>query len=117
MLLLIKGAEGTLKHQKNKQRFLQDPNNSARHASSCVASLPGVRMAGPPEVVFSLMQHHGAAQDAVRAHHSDLLVQDVHSSDPVLVKLDVTEVADVAVLVVGVAVVFLEIPIRILKSN
>lgn len=65
-------------------------------------------MRRPAEVISSLVEDHTPADDAMRADQGDLAVDEVHATNAVLVKLHVAQIADVAVFVVGVSVVFLE---------
>lgn len=92
---------------KVKNESLQDADNAASDSSARVPSLPGVRVVWASKVVGLLVEYQTTAEDAVGADERDQVVDEVDAADASLIKLNVTEVADMAVLVVGVAMLFL----------
>lgn len=66
-------------------------------------------MCRPPEVITLGVQHHSSAQDTVGAGQGDLTVVKVEVRYSACVEHDISQVPDVAINIVRVAVVFLEL--------
>lgn len=85
-------------------KLLQKSNDATGDSATSVASGPGVRMAGPAEVVAPLVEDEAPADDAVGPPQGQLAVHEIDVADAFLVELHVTEVTHVTDWVVGVAV-------------
>lgn len=68
----------------------------------------GVVVPALPQIVLALVDHHGATDDVVLALQVDHAVFDVNVGYSGGVGVDVAEVADVAHLVLGSSMVYLE---------
>lgn len=87
---------------------LQDSDDPASYTASSISCLLRVRVVCPAVVISSSVKDQTPADDVVLAVQLDLVVGEVDMGGLRGVKLDVAEVSDVTVLVLGMAMVFLE---------
>lgn len=86
---------------------LQSSDDTTGNSSTSVASLLGIRVFRPTEVISFLMEYDTPAQDAVRTAQRDESVIHVDLAGVVLVEDYIAKVAYVTVLVSWVTMVFL----------
>lgn len=92
--------------------FLLDSDDPAGYTSSRVSCLLGVWVVSPAVVVRASVENEGPAEDVVLAVQLDQAVHEVDLGGIAGIELDVAEVTDVAVFVIGVAMIMLERNVR-----